>query len=172
MKTVSTHGRPKQAMGSPCPHVVSQLAGIAVGVTCLLSCSPPTDSVADMQKREAQVLAAYCSPDLNAAEEGLFRYVRAFEELQRRGVVGYDYDHVFKVAHARLAVLYKQTGRTNEAQRHFRIGISHRNTAKARREGQAFTGGLDELENVVLKLDAAHDVKWRKNLKRESSGAP
>ncbi|MEQ2005725.1 MAG: hypothetical protein ABMA26_02915 [Limisphaerales bacterium] len=139
---------------------------------CLMACVPPTSSLSDIEKRDAKFLAAYCSVDVHVAEKGLLDYVKEFEGLQQRGVVGWDYDHVFKVAHARLAVLYKQTGRTNEALRHFQIGVSHRNTAKVRREGHAFTGSMEEIETVILKLDTPLDVKWRKHLKKDSNGLP
>jgi|GEM_PF-2524204 len=128
--------------------------------------------MSDFEKRTKTFLEAYCSADINQAERGLLGDVKEYEKLQQRGVVGLDYNHAFKFDHFRLAVLYKQTGRTNEALRHYHKGLSYRNTAQVRREGNAFTGDLDEVEAGILKLDAALDVKWRKNLKRDSSGPP
>lgn len=153
--------------------VFTKMTGFAfLFVVYLAACGPSTEPGPELEKRAKRFLAAYCSTDVKEAEKGLLDDVKEYEELQRRGVVGLDYDHAFKLNHFRLAVLYKQTGRTNEALHHFHKGLSHRNTAQVRREGNVFTGSLDEVEAGILKLDAALDVKWRKNLKRDSNGSP
>jgi hypothetical protein len=93
---------------------------MTIVLVCLASCGRRSDPAAASRELHAME-QAYCSEDVDQAEQALRKHLSLLVDHERRGVLGYDYLFGKAMTHGRLSMLAYHQGRVGEAEENFRL---------------------------------------------------
>jgi hypothetical protein len=115
-------------------------------------------------KHENEVLSAYCTNDVRAAEKTLLDHLKTIPEYESNHVEGIDFDAAKALDHERLFLIYRKTHETNNMEFEFQQSMDC--MARSRQSWKLSPPPSMTYDEFARKLDMREqtaNVRWKTN---------
>jgi hypothetical protein len=124
------------------------------------SCGRPSKESATAEFN--RILNTYADSNATEAERALLDYLQNLDKYQKQRREGIEYNYIRWVTHARLFSLYSFTGKTNEADVHYRISLRDYGLWRRSENQPVLIHSREDLMRAVEKLDARLEIAWKR----------
>ena len=106
---------------------------------------------------------AYSTNDIRAAERSLLDYLKLLSQEESNSVKGLDYDMGRAITHARLFLIYRKLGDTNNVELHFREWLENLGRFDKRNNLPPPELTQEILAEKMDRFDKDLNVRWKTN---------
>ena len=145
---------------------------VCISVATVNSCARKM-TTDEFNNYRVKVFEAYCTNDVDAAENALLDGLKTLSKLEKDGIERIDFDAVKATFHDGLFLIYRRTHQTNKMVFEFeQIVDCLARSSRSRGLPPPPSITYDELANAIERVERNANVRWKTNIVVQQNGNP